>query len=126
MNLESQCDPSIKYLNNVHCTKKEKRVKYKKASPTTARSPDGPSNYQCLQFGPPNYQLLFFGPLHQFMPSKWMKTESRARHVTLLAQKPENAPLLVFEISTMPLVKNACILHKRWDQMNPYLQICHS
>jgi len=29
---------------------------------------------------------------------------------------PENAPLLVFEILTMPLVKNTCVLRKRWDQ----------
>jgi hypothetical protein len=31
---------------------------------------------------------LFFGPLRQFMPSKWMESDSRARHVTFLAQKP--------------------------------------
>jgi hypothetical protein len=36
---------------------------------------------------------LFFGPLRQFVPSKWIESESRARHVTLLTQKPENAPL---------------------------------
>jgi hypothetical protein len=36
---------------------------------------------------PQTASCLFFGPLHKFMPSKWMETESRARHVTLLAQK---------------------------------------
>jgi hypothetical protein len=30
---------------------------------------------------------LFFGPFCQFMPSRWMKSDSRAQHVTFLAQK---------------------------------------
>jgi hypothetical protein len=37
---------------------------------------------------------LFFGSLCQFMPSKLMETESRARHVILLAQKPKNTHFL--------------------------------
>jgi len=34
---------------------------------------------------PSTTNCLFFGPLRQFVPFKWMKSESRARHVTLLA-----------------------------------------
>jgi len=70
-------------------------VKYKKALQTTTRSLDGPLNYQCLQSCPQTTNCLFFGPFRQFVPFKWMETESRARHMTLLAQKPENTPLLM-------------------------------
>jgi hypothetical protein len=47
---------------------------------------------------------LFFGPLHQFVPFKWMESESRAQHVTLLAKMPKNVPLLVFEIPPVVLI----------------------
>jgi hypothetical protein len=62
---------------------------------------------------PQTTNCLFFGPLRQFMPSKWMETESHAQHVTLLARK---CPSPCFEISTMPLVKNTGVLSKRWTK----------
>jgi len=45
---------------------------------------------------------LFFCPLRQFVPFKWMESESHARHMTFLAQKPENALSLHFENPILP------------------------
>jgi hypothetical protein len=36
--------------------------KYILAPQTTAHSPDGPPNYQCLDSGPQNYYFLIFWP----------------------------------------------------------------
>jgi hypothetical protein len=36
------------------------REKYILAPQIITHSPDGPPNYQCLDFGPPNYHFLIF------------------------------------------------------------------
>jgi hypothetical protein len=76
------------------------RVKYNLALQTITIYPDNPPNYQCLHFSPQTTNCLFFGPIRQFVPSKWMETESRAWQVTLLPKSPK-----------IPFSPLSCVLH---------------
>jgi hypothetical protein len=58
------------------------RDKYILALQTTTLSPDGPPNYQCLDYGLPNYHFLIFWP-HPFIYAVNSKQKSENTPHTL-------------------------------------------
>jgi len=58
------------------------RDKYILAPQTTTLSPDGPPNYQCLDYGLPNYHFLIFWP-HPFIYAVNSKQKSENTPHTL-------------------------------------------
>jgi hypothetical protein len=62
--------------------------KYILAPQTTTLSPDGPPNYQCLDFGPPNYHFLIFWPyLSIYAVNFKQNSENTLLHFEILTVK---------------------------------------